>query len=60
MTPEMMQMANDKVFELLNQQKFNSVEEINDFLNKNISGKNLDAMFFKDNRNKTNSEKSLI
>ena len=32
-------MANDNIFELLSQQKFNNIEEINEFINKNIKGK---------------------
>lgn len=58
MTPEMVQMANAKISELLSKQNFKSIEEVNEFLNAHIKGKNIDELFFNKKGKKTNSEKS--
>ncbi len=58
MTPEMVQMANAKISELLAKQNFSSIEEANEFFKKHINGKKIDDLFFNKKGRKTNIEKS--
>ena len=58
MTPEMMQMANAKLFDHINNQNFGSIEEINEFLRKNVNGKRIDEVVPLKKGKKSNIEKS--
>jgi tetratricopeptide (TPR) repeat protein len=58
LTPEMMQMDNAKLFEYIKNQNFGSIEEINDFLNKNVIGKRIDEVVPLKKGRKSNKEKS--
>ncbi len=58
MTPEMVQMANAKLFDYLQSQNFNSLEEIQEFIDKNVNGKRIDKIVPAGKSIKTDIEKS--
>lgn len=58
MTHEMMSMANEKLMEHLQSMQFNSIEELNEYLEKNIMGKPIDEIFNVKKGRRTNIEKS--
>lgn len=58
MTREMMQMENAKLFEFIKSQNFESIEELNAFLEENVMGKRIDEIVPKKKGRKSNKEKS--
>lgn len=58
MTTEMFQMANAKLTDYLQSQNFGSLEEINEFLQKNVNGKRIDQVVPLKKGRKSNIEKS--
>lgn len=58
MTPEMVQMANAKISDLLAQQNFGSIEEANEFFKQHINGKKIDDIVFNKKGKKSDVEKS--
>jgi len=58
MTPEMVHMANAKLLEYIQSQNFGSIEEINEFLQKNVNGKRIDEVVPLKKGRKSNIEKS--
>lgn len=58
MTREMMQMENAKLFEFIKSQNFESIDELNAFLEENVMGKRIDEIVPKKKGRKSNKEKS--
>lgn len=58
MTLEMMQMANAKLLDYIQSQNFGSLEEINDFVSKNVNGKRIDEIVPEKTTKKSDIEKS--
>ncbi len=55
---EQIQMTNEKLFEYIQNQKFGSIEEINAFLEKNVTGKRIDEVVPPKEGKKSKKEKS--
>ena len=58
MTPEMIQMANAKLYDYIQSQHFGSTIELNEFLQKNVTGKRIDEIVPLKKGPKSNIEKS--
>ncbi|MFH2140921.1 MAG: hypothetical protein ABIJ97_00760, partial [Bacteroidota bacterium] len=58
MTREMVQMANAKLTEYIQSLNFGSIEELNEFLQKNVNGKRIDEVVPLKKGKKSNIEKS--
>lgn len=58
MTPEMVNMANQKIFEFLQEQKFSSIEEMQKFVDQHITGHKIDEIFALKKGKKSNKDKS--
>lgn len=57
-TRDMMCMDNEKLLDYIQNQKFGSIEEINDFIKSNVIGKKIDEIIPKKKENLSDREKS--
>ena len=58
MNRDMMQLANEKLFDYIEKQNFESIEELNKFLNNHVTGKTIDEIIPSKKGRKSNKEKS--
>jgi len=58
MTPDMVQFANEKLMKYIEEQNFSSIEDLNDFIAKNVMGKPIDEIVPKKKGRKSTKDKS--
>jgi len=58
MTPDMVQFANERLMKYIEEQNFSSIEEMNDFVAKNVNGKRIDEIVPKKKGRKSTKDKS--
>ena len=58
MNRDMIQLANEKLFDYIREQNFDNIEEINEFLSNHVNGKKIDEIIPSKKGRKSNKEKS--